>query len=558
MSGELFSSDAIVSAPGCAAAAVAWRYRGRIHATIVVKATFCLVPDGTMRRIEPEPIVERDVPYHDDPSSSARITRDLAPHLTKVDVVLTGHAYSPTEAPAQSVQVGLAVTDEGRTLLQKSLVARHTAAFQRIPLVYERAFGGAGYFDNPVGLGALPGDGEPNLVAPADPRRPACLGPIGGTWPSRRKLLGACQRTSIEARFADIPDDFAWEYFQAAPPDQRLDRLRGGEWIVLHGVRPGVPRLTTRVPRARGLARVSGLTEHGVAEGTLVLSADTLRIDADKERCTLVWRGQLALPSRLALGSMRAAASVEVEGEPLSWPESSTPTASAQPAPIPTASGKSGAEATAGAARHGATPPRARLLHTVPLEDEPGGAPRPKPATLPFRPDLPPAIPPAPAPQPRRRGREDLLLTQPFPTAAGMASQRLERGTLPFVVNRPSDSAPHPVRGASPAEVEEPAHRAPAAGRDVAASPAAEPPLPDSPPRAAPGPDASPAGPAVPPSPAAPRAAEAAPRRVYAVEPQASSEVESPPPAPQPPSRAPEAPGRSVDVKRVLYGRFTR
>ncbi|MGK4006459.1 DUF2169 domain-containing protein [Sorangium sp. So ce1036] len=558
MSGGPFSSDAIVTAPGCAAAAIAWRYRGRIHATIVVKATFRLVPDGTMRRIEPERIVEHDVPHHDDPSSSTRIARDLAPHLTKVDVVLTGHAYSPTGAPAQSVQVGLAVADGGRTLLQKSLLVRHTASFQRMPLVYERAFGGAGYFDNPVGLGALPGDGEPNLVAPADPRRPACLGPIGGTWPSRRKLLGACQRTSIEAPFADIPDDFAWEYFQAAPPDQRLDRLRGGEWIVLHGVRPGVPRLATRVPRARGLARVSGLSEHGIANGTLVLSADTLRIDADEERCTLVWRGQLALPSRSALASMRAAASVEVEGEPLSWPESSTPAARAQPAPIPTVSGTSEAGGTAGAARHGAVPSRAHLLHTVPLEDEPEGAPRLKPATLPFRPDLPPAIPPAPAPRPRRRGREDLLLTQPFPTATGMMQQGPERDALPFVVNRPSDSAPHPVRDASPAELEAPAHRAPAAGRDGAASPAAEPPRPDSPPQAAPDPDASPAGSAVPPSPAEPRAAGAAPRRVYAAEPRAFSEVESPPPAPPPPPRAPEAPGRSVDVKHVLYGRFTR
>ncbi|WP_437299306.1 DUF2169 domain-containing protein [Sorangium sp. So ce426] len=558
MSGGLFSNDAIATAPGCAAAAIAWRYRGRIHATIVVKATFCLVPDGTMRRVEPERIVEHDVPHHDDPSSSTRITRDLAPHLTKVDVVLTGHAYSPTEAPAQSVQVGLAVADEGRTLLQKSLVVRHTAAFQRIPLVYERAFGGAGYFDNPVGLGALPGDGQPNLVAPAEPRRPACLGPIGGTWPSRRKLLGACQRTSIEAPFADIPDDFAWEYFQAAPPDQRLDRLRGGEWIVLHGVRPGVPRLATRVPRARGLASVSGLTEHGISDGTLVLTADTLRIDADQERCTLVWRGQLALPSRLALASLRAVASVEVEGEPLSWPESSTPAAKAQPAPLPAVSGTSEAGATAGAARHGGAPSKARLLHTVPLEDEPEGAPRPKAATLPFRPDLPPALPPAPAPLPRRRGREDVLLTQPFPSATGMGSQVPERDALPFVVNRPSDGAPHPVRGASPAEIEGPAHRAPAVERDGAASPATEPPPPDSPLRAAPGPDASPAGSAVPPSPAAPRAAGTAPRRFYAAEPADLSEGEPPPPAPQPPPRAPEAPVRSVDVKRVLYGRFTR
>ncbi|WP_437800094.1 DUF2169 domain-containing protein [Sorangium sp. So ce693] len=554
MSGGLFSNDAIATTPGCAAAAIAWRHRGQLHATIVVKATFCLVPDGTMRRVEPERIVEHDVPHHDDPSSSTRITRDLAPHLTKVDVVLTGHAYAPSKAPARSVQVGLTVAGGGRTLLQKSLLVRHTAPFQRIPLVYERAFGGAGYADNPVGVGALPGEGEPNLVAPADPRRPACLGPIGGTWPSRRTLLGACQRANIEAPFAEIPDDFAWEYFQAAPPDQRLDRLRGGEWIVLDGVRPFVPRLATRVPRARGLASISGLTQHGIANGTLVLDVDTLRIDADEERCTLVWRGHLALPSRTALASMRVVASVEVEGEPLSWPESSTPADKVPPAPIPTVSGDPEAGITAGAARHGANPSRARLLRTVPLADEPWGAPRPKAATLPFRPDLPPALPPAPAPRPPRRGREDLLLTQPVPTSTERRSQGRERDALPFVVNRPSDSAPHPARGASPADLEEPAYRAPAAERDGAASPAAEPPLPDSPLPAAPGPEASPAGPVVPPSPAEPRAAGAAPWRGYAGEPQVFSGGESPQPAP----RAPEVPERSVDVKRVLYGRFTR
>src|SRR5205807_381472 len=109
--------------------------------------------------------------------------------------------------------------------------------------------------ENPVGVGA-DGAALPNVVDPADPRRPAGFGPISRAWPARKKLAGAGRRRMLEQRIAEIGDGFPWDYLQAAPPDQQIELLRGDEWIAVDGMHPSLPRLQTRLPGARALVHV--------------------------------------------------------------------------------------------------------------------------------------------------------------------------------------------------------------------------------------------------------------------------------------------------------------
>ena len=153
-------------------------------------------------------------------------------------------------------------------MLDKTILVRDGAGFQRKPIIYEHAFGGAGVVDNPLGVGETPGDGVPTLFDPRDPRRPAGFGPIARAWPARKRLLGATPRRALEGPVAEIPSPFDWSYFQAAPVDQRTDFLGGDEWIVLEGLHPALPLLRTRLPGVRGMARIHGLAAFGVVEGT--------------------------------------------------------------------------------------------------------------------------------------------------------------------------------------------------------------------------------------------------------------------------------------------------
>src|SRR5205814_292801 len=123
--------------------------------------------------------------------------------------------------------------------IDKRLVARGTpdpagkpgepAPFLVMPLVYEVAAGGPRVPENPAGVAEAPGRWA-NLVDPRNPGRPAGFGPVSPRWQGRRRLLSV-DAAILDAPIPDLPGEFAWAFFNAAPDDQRLDFLRGDEWI---------------------------------------------------------------------------------------------------------------------------------------------------------------------------------------------------------------------------------------------------------------------------------------------------------------------------------------
>lgn len=305
---------------GSAAAVVAFRSGGRLSLTVITKATFRFASDARASRVPPQEILRAEVQHGRDPRASIQLTPDLAPYLPRADVLFTGCAHAPGGQLVCSLPVRLAVFAGQRPLLDKRLRVQASAGFSSMPIVYERTLRGAGGVENPFGL---PGDsGEATIMDPARPDQPAGFGPIGRAWPSRRRLLAATPRKALDGPIAEIPGDFDWSYFNAAPLDQRTEYLRGDEWIILEGLHPSMPRFRTCLPGARGRARVYGLAASGVSEGaTLELAADTLRIDGDAELCTVVWRRSFPLPDEAALASVRVVAGVEVAGEVAVWPE---------------------------------------------------------------------------------------------------------------------------------------------------------------------------------------------------------------------------------------------
>ncbi len=319
-----------------AAGAVAWRTGGTLSATLVVKATFTLVPRADMIATEPDEVVRAEVHHDDNPTRSIRLSSDLAPYQPQLDVLLTGHACAPAGKPAAIVPVRLAVY-RGQAIVDKTLEvygARREGApqpFVRMALDYEHAFGGLGVNANPLGVGWKGGKRvEPavhNLVDPGDPWGTVGFGPIARAWPERRRILGTHPRRELDKPVAEIPAGFDFAYFQAAPLDQRGAYLEGGEWLILEGVHPDLPQIKTRFPEARAAVRIEGLP---VAAPPVELVADTLRVDADALRCSVTWRGSLALADEGWLAAIRVVAAVELPGRPIVWP-AEAPAASRAP-----------------------------------------------------------------------------------------------------------------------------------------------------------------------------------------------------------------------------------
>lgn len=312
--------DTATPLPGSAATAVAWRTDGQLYLTVIAKASFAFAPNADMPRIEPQAILAAEVHHGGSPAQSLRFSADLAPHLGRADVLFTGHAYAPPPHPAHAMQARLALFRGERAILDKTILVQDPRGFQHVPLVYEQAFGGVGVADNPLGVGEDEGTGAPILIDPRNPQHPAGFGPIARAWPARRRLLGATSRKALDAPIAEIPRGFDWSYFQAAPLDQRIDFLRGDEWIVLAGLHPELPILRTRLPGARGVARIHGLSAFGVPEGQpLELQADILRIQGEDQRCTLVCRRSFPIASEAALAAARVVAGLQIAGEAIPW-----------------------------------------------------------------------------------------------------------------------------------------------------------------------------------------------------------------------------------------------
>ena len=137
---------------------------------VVVKASFNIWPDGSTEVSKEQPPPLR-VPEHygEAGRSSIRYDSDFVLTKTTTDIVVVGHAYAPDGRPVRQLDVGFrvgAVRKLRRVSGDRSwslLGPGEPEPFIRMPLVYERAFGGVDLcsehpdkdwdWRNPVGCG---------------------------------------------------------------------------------------------------------------------------------------------------------------------------------------------------------------------------------------------------------------------------------------------------------------------------------------------------------------------------------------------------------------------
>ena len=312
---------------------------GKLHVTCILKSTFRLVPDESMKLTQPVDIVLSDVAHSDNPGSSISASCETVPFLPRVDVLLTGHACAPLGQSVPSQSVRLAIHRDGGWLLNKTLhvygdrTDTTLEPFEHMPLVYERTCGGVGYSFNPHGTGMIPGSSYPNIVHPLDPSAAAGFGPLSYEMRLAR-LNQVILPKVVDEQVFELPDGFDEAFFQSAPSDQLLDSLEGNEWIEVDGMHPKHPRLVSRLPGIRAVAKVYGIyPEKPDGVRTITLRPDILRIDADALHCSVVFRAMIGLRDGRSLQTLRIAAGVETDEVQVAHLLTAPPMRGAEPPP---------------------------------------------------------------------------------------------------------------------------------------------------------------------------------------------------------------------------------
>jgi hypothetical protein len=237
---------------------------------VAVKCTFDIHPDGSTEISKEQPPVLRVPEYIGEAGrSSIRYENDLVLTKKTTDVIVVGHAYAPGDRAVTELEAGFKVGPVQKLLRVtgdrewQSDAPSDPVPFVKMPLVYERAFGGVDGkskhperdwdWRNPVGTGfavsSENADGArlPNIEYPkemlqawTDRPQPAGFGPIGCHWQPRVGFAGTYDDNWMKTRQPLLPEDFDERYFQCAPQDQQAPEfLRGGEPVVLLRLTPG-------------------------------------------------------------------------------------------------------------------------------------------------------------------------------------------------------------------------------------------------------------------------------------------------------------------------------
>jgi hypothetical protein len=231
---------------------------------VIVKATFEIRGDRAVLA-EQRPVRLSEVPHDPtNPWSSLRYPSDLCTQKRGVDVVVIGEAISPR--PVTAMDVAVKVRDATAPLRVHGprfyfrgvgqVAVGPAAAVERVPLVYEKSYGGMtedlAVIDerNPSGVGVARSSADlvdrpaPQIEHPAQPHKyasdkhaPMGFGAISSFWSPRRARAGTLDEQWRRDRMPLLPLDFDIRYNNVAHPTLTFEEpLRAGDPVAILGM----------------------------------------------------------------------------------------------------------------------------------------------------------------------------------------------------------------------------------------------------------------------------------------------------------------------------------
>jgi hypothetical protein len=314
---------------------------------VVVKATFRLVSGGVViEEDEPKPVVLADEYWGEPGESSLKYASEV--HLLKqgTDVMVVGQACAPGDKPVTHVDVSVGIADrmkharvQGDRYWTEGLGGMRPSKpkpFVRMPVVYERAYGGRHVLDvekgtlveeprNPVGCGFLgKRSGKQLLGHPVpsveDLQRPIGLlgersvpvgfGAIAPWWEPRRSRVGTYDEAWKETQAPYLPRDFDARFFNVATEELVVPRgLVGGEAVAVLGFHPqGMLRFD--LPRCE-LAITATVAGQRVG---LLAKIETVVLEPTDQRFAMSWRAALPVDKKMLQVETIEVALQKIEG----------------------------------------------------------------------------------------------------------------------------------------------------------------------------------------------------------------------------------------------------
>lgn len=288
---------------------------------VVVKATFDINPDGICHLASSnDPVRQLAVPYGEFGQSSLRYETDLFGVKPTTDVLVQGDAIAPRGRAVTALDVSLRIGPIDKRLRVTGdrnweggvlgLRSSSPEPFVRMPLVYERAYGG---WDrsardvkqhrlderNPVGTGFAvraencKGMSLPNIEYPdqlivdwKSRPTPAGFNVVDCAWSPRRELAGTYDESWRRDRFPSWAADFDARYNNCAPRDQQLlGYLTGGERVEIINMSDS-GELSFQIPKVRLGFRTRFGSERIDHEGQLC----TVIVEPNVPRVVLAWQ----------------------------------------------------------------------------------------------------------------------------------------------------------------------------------------------------------------------------------------------------------------------------
>ncbi len=304
---------------------------GRDYAVVIIKATFnpCDNSLGLTLSDEQVAVQHADEFFAEPGKSSIKYGTDLAPVKKATDVILLGHGYAPGGRAVSQFDVCLTVGElqqsirvfGDRNWYKDGLLWRISQPenIQRLPLIYENAFGGSdpraeqqatGELEfepaNPIGKGFIPHKQKPveglalanleypnALIQDIESRpKPAGFGVIARDWQPRLGLAGSYDEIWQKQRMPLLPLDFDPQFFNGAHPDLCVSpALRGDELVTVNNAtESGVLSFQLPNQQLEVTAKIRG------KQADFVAQFDTMVIEPDENRVMLTWR--VAIPCK--------------------------------------------------------------------------------------------------------------------------------------------------------------------------------------------------------------------------------------------------------------------
>lgn len=302
---------------------------------LLVKATYDITSNGELFLAKEQQAINFEGEFYGKPGESSLKFAPEA-NFTKLatDVAVIGNAIAPYEQAVTTLDVGVKIGSVqqhikviGDRVWQKrktgkvvNWISTPPEAFTKMPLVYERAFGGKDltpeeekYFAseprNLVGTGIIAKHSTleevamPNLEDPrqliksaTDRPQPMGVGFISPDWQPRLAHAGTYDESWEKKRMPLLPEDFNRKFFNAGHPAlQASGFLQGNETVMLVNM-TSTRRFKFNLPGEKPNVQFKFSYENPIPA---TVDLDTVLINTDDMQVSLLWRANQNVYNRI-------------------------------------------------------------------------------------------------------------------------------------------------------------------------------------------------------------------------------------------------------------------